>query len=108
MSAWKRSIDQPIAIDKRISLIKAIFSNRSVAEAVKHLRREDIQAFVDAVDEVLPHSSAQGTWLADLTSCRVDIGEPSTTVEEEVCEHTVQDMQSPRVASEHIPNSALF
>ena len=108
MSAWKRSIDQPIAIDKRITLITAIFSNRSVAEAVKHLCREDVQAFVDAVDEVLPHSSVQGRWFADLTSCRVDTGEPSTTVEEEVCEHAVQDMRSPRVASEHIPNPALF
>ena len=89
MSAWKRSVDQPIAIDKRISLITAIFSNRSVAEAVKLLHREDIQAFVDAVDEVLPHSSAQRTRLTDLASCRVDAGEPSTTAEEEVCEHTV-------------------
>ena len=89
MSAWKRSIDQPIPIDKRISLITAIFSNRSVAEAVKRLCREDVQEFVDVVDEVLPHSSAQGRWLTDLTSCWVDIGKSSTTAEEEVCEHTV-------------------
>ena len=108
MSAWKRSIDQPIAIDKRISLITAIFSNRSVAEAVKHLCKEDVQAFVDVVDEVLPCSSVQAKWLTDLASCRVDTGEPSTTAEEEVCEHTVQDMRSPRVTSEHIPNPALF
>ena len=86
MSAWKWSIDQPIAIDKRISLITAIFSNRSVAEAVKHLCREDIQAFVDAVDEVLSQSSVQVKWLTDLTSCRADTGEPGTATEEEVCE----------------------
>jgi len=108
ISAWKRSIDQPIAIDKRISLITAIFSNHSVAEAVKCLSREDAQAFVDVVDEVHPHSSVQRKWLADLTSCRVDIGEPRTAAEEEVCEHAVQDMWSPRFASESIPNPGLF
>jgi len=73
ISVWKRSIDQPIATNKRISLITAIFSNRGVAEAVKHLGREGAQAFVDVVDEVLPHSSVQVKWLADLTLCRVDI-----------------------------------
>ena len=79
-----------------------------MAEGVKHLCREDVQAFVDVVDEVLPHFSVYRKRLTDLTSCRVDIGEPSTTAEEEVCERTVQDMRSPRVASEHIPNPALF
>jgi len=59
ISAWKRSMDQPIAVDKRISLITAIFSNRGVAETVKRLRRDDAQAFVDVVDEVIPHSSIQ-------------------------------------------------
>ena len=108
ISAWKRSIDQPIAIDERISLITAIFSNRSVAEAVKCLCREDAQAFVDVVDEVLPQSFVQGKWLTDLTSCRVDIGEPRTAAEEEVSEHAVQDMWSSCFASEPIPNPALF
>jgi len=56
ISAWKRSIDRPIAIDKRITLITAIFSDRRVAEAVKRLCREDAQAFIDVVDEVLPHA----------------------------------------------------
>jgi len=60
ISAWKRSIDRPIAMDKRISLITAIFSNRFVAEAVRHLSREDVQALVDVTDEVLPHSLIQG------------------------------------------------
>ena len=54
ISAWKRSINQPIVIDQRISLITAIFSNHRVAEAVKCLSREDAQAFVDVIDEVLP------------------------------------------------------
>ena len=89
ISAWKRSIDRPIAVDKRISLITAIFSNRGVAEAVKHLSRDDAQAFVDVVDEVLSHSSVQGRWFTDLTPCRVDIGELGTTAQEEVSKHTV-------------------
>jgi len=108
ISTWKRSVDQPIAIDKRISLITAIFSNRSVAEAVKCLCKEDAQAFVDVVDEVLPHSSVHGKWLTDLTSRRVDIGESRTAAEEEVCEHTVQDMWPPRFAPEPIPNPTLL
>ena len=69
ISAWKRSMDQPIAVDKRISLITAIFSNRGVAETVKRLSRDDAQAFVDTVDEVVPHSPVQGGWFADLTPC---------------------------------------
>jgi len=60
ISAWKRSIDRPIAIDKRISLITAIISDRRVAETTKRLWMEDAQAFVDVVDEVLPRSSTQG------------------------------------------------
>jgi len=108
ISAWKRSVGQPIAIDKRISLITAIFSNRSVAEAVKCLSTEDAQAFVDVVDEVLPHSSIRGKWLTDLTSRRVDIGESRTAAKEEVCEHALQDVWPPRFASESIPNPTLF
>jgi len=47
-------------------------------------------------------------WLTDLTSCRVDTGETGTAVEEEVSEHSVQDMWSPCFASEPIPNPTLF
>jgi len=108
ISAWKRSMDQPIAADKRISLVTTIFSNRGVVEAIKRLCRDDAQAFVDVVDEVMPHSSIQGEWLTDLTRCQVDIGEPRTAAQEEVSEHTVQDMWSPRFASETVPNPALF
>ena len=68
ISVRKRLVDRPIAIDKRISLITAIFSGRRVAEAVKCPCRDDAQAFVDVVDEVPPHSSTQGKWLADLKS----------------------------------------
>jgi len=59
ISTWKRSMDRPIAVDKRISLITALFSNRGVAEALKRLSRVDAQAFVDVVDEVLLRSSVQ-------------------------------------------------
>ena len=108
ISAWKRLIDQPIAIDKRISLITAIFSNRGVAEAVKGLCRDDAQAFVDVVDEVVPHSSVQVKRLTDLTRCQVDIGKTRNPAQEEVSEHAVQDMRSPRFASESIPDPTLF
>jgi len=87
--AWKRSTDRPIAVDKRISLITAIFSNRGVAEAVKFLCADDTQAFIDVVDEVMPHSSIQHKWLTDLTRCQVDIGEPRTAAQEEVSGRTV-------------------
>jgi len=90
ISAWKRSIDQPIAIDKRTSLITAIFSNQRVAEAIRCLCEEDVQAFVDVVDEVLPQSFVQGKWLTDLTSCRADIGESRTAAEEEVSKYTAK------------------
>ena len=108
ISTWKRSMDQPIAIDKRISLITAIFSNRGVGDAVKRLCRDDTQALVDVVDEVIPHSCIRGEWLTDLTLCRADIREPRTAAQEEMCEHTVQDMRSPRFASEYIPNPTLL
>ena len=108
ISAWKRSIDRPIAIDKRISLITAIFSDRFVAEVAKRLYEDDAQVFVDVVDEVLLRSSTQGKWLTDLTSCRVDIGQLRTATQEEVSEHSVQDMRLPCFASECIPNPALF
>jgi len=102
ISAWKRSIGRPIAIDKRVSLITAVFLDRFVAEAVKRLCRDDAQAFVDVLDEVLPHSSVQGKWLTDMTSCRVDVGQPRTAAQEEVSEHSVQDMWSSCFTSEPI------
>ena len=101
-------MDQPIAIDKRISLITAIFSSHGVGDAVKRLCRDDAQALVDVVDEVIPHSCIQGEWLTDPTPCQADIRELRTAAQEEVCEHTVQDMRSPCFASEYIPNPNLF
>ena len=68
ISAWKYLINCPIALDKRISLITAILSDRCGAEAIKRLCRDDAQAFVDVIDEVLPHSSVQGNRLTDLNS----------------------------------------
>ena len=57
--AWKRSVDSPLTTNKRISLVTAIFSDRNAAEVVKRLSRDDVQSFVDVIDEVLPHSSTQ-------------------------------------------------
>ena len=52
--AWKRLIDCPPDLNDRISLITEIFSDRDEVEAVRRLRGEDAQSFVDIVDEVYP------------------------------------------------------
>ena len=57
--AWKCSVDSPLTTNKRISLVTAIFSDRSAAEVVKRLSGGDVQSFVDVIDEVLSHSSSQ-------------------------------------------------
>ena len=54
--AWKRLIIRPLVANERVSLITYIFSDRDETEAVKRLRGDDAQSFVDVVDEVLPHS----------------------------------------------------
>ena len=43
-----------------------------------------------------------------LTSRQVDIRQLGTAAQEEVSEHSVQDMWSSRFASESIPNPTLF
>ena len=53
--AWKRLIDRPLFKDERIALITDLFSDRDETEAVKRLSGDDAQAFVDVIDEVLPH-----------------------------------------------------
>jgi len=50
--AWKRSIICPRAIDERISLITAIFSDRIESEAVRRLSGDDARSFVDVIDKV--------------------------------------------------------
>ena len=49
-------VDCPFALDERISLTKAIFSNREETEAVKNLHGNDAQSFVNILDEVLLHN----------------------------------------------------
>lgn len=50
--AWKHLIDHPLSTDRRISLIMAIFSDRSEVSTVNHLCGDDAQTFVDVIDEV--------------------------------------------------------
>ena len=50
--AWKRLTDRPLDVNERIPLIADIFSDRSEIEAVRRLRGNDAQSFVDVVDEV--------------------------------------------------------
>ena len=42
-------------MEERVSLIKAMASDRKETEAIKVLNGVDAQAFVDTVDEVPPH-----------------------------------------------------
>lgn len=52
--AWKRLIDCSLTLDKRISLVMVLFSNRDEIEVVGRLRGDDAQSFVDVMDQVLP------------------------------------------------------
>ena len=56
--SWKNLVDRPLASDECISLIASIFSDYHETEAVKRLRGEDAQSFVDKIGEVLPATSS--------------------------------------------------
>ena len=49
---WKRLISDTLDTRERVSLITTIFSEQNGLEMVRHLRGEDAQAFVDAIDKV--------------------------------------------------------
>jgi len=53
--AWKELISHPLTMDKRISMIAAIFSDRNQAKMVERLDGDDAQIFIDVVDEVSLH-----------------------------------------------------
>ena len=57
--AWRRLIDRPLAMEERIALITAIFSDHNEIEVVKGLRGGDAQSFIDVIDEVLSHFLSQ-------------------------------------------------
>ena len=63
VSAWKRLVDLPSTSDERISLITDIFLDRDVTEVAGLLHGEDVQSFVDAIDEVLSCHSIRFTGL---------------------------------------------
>ena len=50
-------------MDKCVSMITAVFSDRGGVEAVKRLCRDDAQAFIDVIDEVPLHSSIPEEWI---------------------------------------------
>lgn len=52
--AWGHMADNALGLDDRVSLITDIFSGSDEAEIVKLLRRNAVQSFVDAIDEVPP------------------------------------------------------
>ena len=48
---WKRLIDPQLPTNERIQLIKSVFSDRDEVEVFKYLSGNDVQAFVDVIDE---------------------------------------------------------
>ena len=50
--AWKQLISPTLAAHERIPLIMAIFSDCDEVDIVSHLCGEDVQTFVDVIDEV--------------------------------------------------------
>jgi len=51
---WKRLIYLSLTTHERVSVVSAIFSDRSEIEVVNCLCGNDAQSFVDAIDEVPP------------------------------------------------------
>ena len=49
---WERLIRSPLTIHERVILITAIFSNRDEVGMLRHLGRDDAQAFIDVIYEV--------------------------------------------------------
>ena len=48
---WKRLINPQLPTNDRIRLIETIFTDRDEAEVLKYLSENDVQAFVDVIDE---------------------------------------------------------
>ena len=48
---WKRLIDPRLPTNERIQLIETIFSDRDEVEVFKYLSGNDVQIFVDVIDE---------------------------------------------------------
>ena len=55
-------VELPLASDEQISLIADMFSDRDEIEVIEHLDGDDAQPFVDAMNEVLPHSLILEEW----------------------------------------------
>ena len=53
---WKSLVDSSLTLNEQTILITDIFSDRDETEAVKSLRGEDAQSFIDLVDKVLHFS----------------------------------------------------
>lgn len=78
--AWKRLVGRALALDeqKHISLITDFFSDPDEIEVVGVLRGDDVQLFVDIIDEVLPRHRLGKIGLPNETPPffvrRVDVG----------------------------------
>ena len=52
--AWKRLIGHPHTANERIPLIADLLSDRDEVKAIKRLSMDEVQSFVDILDEVFP------------------------------------------------------
>ena len=88
-----------------------LLSNHDETEAVKRLRGDDAQTFVDVVDKVLPtHASRMNRTInlrLGFSFLPTDVGYPGAVTAGEVFGCLAQDMRSPVFTSEIHPDPAL-
>ena len=70
--AYKRLISQDFSQTEVISLIEEAFTSQDEVEAIDHLGRDDIQTFIDVVDEVwLTHNPLGSDLIVVLSLCLI-------------------------------------
>ncbi|KAF9644753.1 kinase-like protein [Thelephora ganbajun] len=62
LPAWKRLIGHTLSTEGRVRLMASIFSDRNEVEVFEHLSKDDAQAFVNVVDEVLDNLDSLPQW----------------------------------------------
>lgn len=60
--AWKKLITQVLTTDECISRITAVFADSDQVKMVKNLTGDDVQSFIDKIDEVGSHVQKRGSF----------------------------------------------
>lgn len=75
---WKRLISPALVMDERISLITMIFSDNNQAEMAEHLSGDNMQMFINQIDEASPAQShvrrSRWIWIQTSALCFLGIG----------------------------------